>query len=173
MTTTRALNPRERTLIGAVADAFFPPNGPIPISGTEAGAVPYFERYIDRSGARSAFLMRLLIAFTDLSPIAFGTKRRRFTRLSRAEQIEHLHEAFMSQIYFRRVSFTSLRALMTMAYLSNDEVARHMNMVQDPDPFGMDRDDNAQSGARPAARSAGDEEGPASNSHASDELGVA
>lgn len=132
-----ALNEREQALIGAVADAFFPPQGPIPVSGTEAGLVGYFDRYIGRSGARTAFLMRLLILFTDLSPIAFGGGWKRFPQLPREEQIQHLHEASVSAIYFRRVSFVSLRALMTMAYLSNAEVARHMNMKHDPDPFGM------------------------------------
>jgi hypothetical protein len=151
-----ALNRREQTLIGAVADAFFPPGGPIPVSGTEAGLVPYFDRYIERSGTRTAFLMRLLIMFTDLSPIAFGGGWKRFPQLSRAQQIQHLHEASTSAIYFRRVSFVSLRALMTMAYLSNDEVARHMNMKHDADPFGMgELDDVERSGERPKVNTSG------------------
>ncbi len=132
-----ALNRREQALVGAVADAFFPPHGPIPISGTEAGLIAYFDRYIERSGARTAFLMRLLLLFTDLSPFAFGRQRRRFPQLSHDEQIQHLREACSSAIYFRRVSFVSLRALMTMAYLSHPEVARHMNMTHDADPFGI------------------------------------
>lgn len=145
-----ALNKREQALIGAVADAFFPPGGPIPISGTEAGVVPYFDRYIHRSDPRTAFLMRLLIAFTEMSPIAFGHGWKRFTQLPREQQIQHLDEAFTSRIYFRRVSFISLRALMTMAYLASDEVARHMNMKHDADPFGIgSREDLEASGARP------------------------
>ncbi len=145
-----ALNPREQALIGAVADAFFPPVGPIPVSGTEAGLVEYFDRYMERSGGRTAFLMRLLILFTDLSPIVFGGGWKRFPHLCRAKQIQHLQQASISSVYIRRVSFVSLRALMTMAYLSNDEVARHMNMRHDPDPFGMgDPDDVERSGERP------------------------
>ncbi len=152
--TILSLDPREQALIGAVADAFFPPGGPIPVSGTEAGIVPYFDRYLERSGARTAFLMRLLILFTDLSPIAFGRQRKRFTQLERSEQIQHLFEASTSRIYFRRVSFVSLRALMTMAYLGNERVAEHLNMRHDADPFGLgDGDDDAlsQSGSRARA----------------------
>jgi hypothetical protein len=131
----KTLSAREAALLGAVADSFFPPGGPIPVSGTRAGVVEYFDRYVGRSGGRQAFLMRLLFLFTDLSPIAFGKVRKRFTELSRPQRIAHLHEAFVSSIYFRRVSFISLRALMTMAYLSNDEVARHLRMHHHPDPF--------------------------------------
>lgn len=148
------LNEREQSLIGAVADAFFPPGGPLPVSGTEADVVPYFDRYLENSGPRSTFLMRLLILFTDLSPIAFGRQRRRFTALPREEQIQHLNEAFTSRIYFRRVSFVSLRALMTMAYLANDKVAEHMNMRHDPDPFGMGPLDADEPGGAAAAMSA-------------------
>ncbi len=137
MTEIRSLNRREQKLIAAVADAYFPPGGPIPLSGTDAGIVPYFDRYMERSPKRTAFLMRLLIVFTEMSPFAFGSMRKRFTSLPHAEQIRHLSEAATSQVYFRRVSFVSLRALMTMAYLANDEVAKHMNMVFDPDPFGI------------------------------------
>jgi hypothetical protein len=133
--TLGTLNAREAALLKAVADAFFPPGGPIPVSGSEAGIVSYFDRYVGRSGARQGFLMRLLFLFTDLSPIAFGQQRKRFTELSRPARIQHLADAFVSRIYFRRVSFISLRALMTMAYLSNDEVARHLNMQFHPDPF--------------------------------------
>lgn len=129
------LSAREQAIVEAAGNAFFPPGGPIPISGSEAGVVRYFDGYLRRSSRRQVFLMRLLFTFTELSPLVFGARRRRFTRLSRDEQIEHLREAFVSRIYLRRVSFVSLRALMTMAYLANAEVARSMRMVTDANPF--------------------------------------
>ncbi len=148
------LTPREQAILSAVADAFFPPAGPIPVSGTQAGIVPYFDRYLERSGMRTQILMRLLFTFTDMSPLVFGPKRRRFTKLDRDEQIAHLQQAFVSRVYFRRVSFVSLRAVMTMAYLANETVAAHMNMRFDADPFGMgplDEEDMGMSGAYPTA----------------------
>ena len=129
------MSAREQALIGAVADAFFPPNGPIPVSGREAGVPRYFDGYLRRSGKTQAFLIRLLIAYTELSPLLFGPRRARFSRLAHAEQIAHLDGAFQSSIYFRRVGFISLRAVMTMAYLANDRVAAHMRMKSDIDPF--------------------------------------
>ena len=137
--TYQHINPREQRVLTAVADAFFPPGGPIPLSGSEAGVTAYFDRYIGRSGTRQAFLMRLLLLFMDLSPVAFGPQRQLFSRLTLEERIAHLRDAFTSRIYFRRVSFISLRALMTMAYLADDQVARHMGMCFDTDPFGVGR----------------------------------
>ncbi len=130
------LNAREQTTLAAAADAFFPAGGPIPISGTDAGAIRYFAQYMQRAHSAQRLLTRLLIAFTEYSPLWFGPVRHRFSRLNLQQRIRFLDHAFVSSIYFRRVAFISLRTLMTMAYLSNREVARHLNIVRDTDPFG-------------------------------------
>jgi hypothetical protein len=131
------LSRREQALVAAVADAFFPPDGPIPVSGQQAGLARYFNGYLGRSAPRQRFLMRLLMLFTELSPVSFGPVHKPFTKLSHAERLDFLQSASTSRIYFRRVAFVSLRALMTMAYLGNDEVGRHMNMEADTDPFDV------------------------------------
>lgn len=133
----RMLSRREQSLLAAVGDAFFPPGGPIPVSGAEAGVVAYFDRYLKRSHRMARVLMRLLFVFLDLSPLPFGPRRRRFVDLSQADRIQMLDDMFKSRIYFRRVSFTSIRALMTMAYLSHPRVAEAMTMTPDTDPFGI------------------------------------
>ena len=129
------LSRREQAILEAAGNAFCPPGGPIPLSGSEAGVVHYFDAYLGRSSRRQIVLMRLLFAFTELSPLVFGPRHRRFTRLSQDDKIEHLRQASLSRVYLRRVSFVSLRALMTMAYLANDEVARSMRMTTDTNPF--------------------------------------
>lgn len=129
------LSAREQAVIAAAGDAFFPARGPIPLSGSEAGVVAYFDAYLRRAPKRQQLLMRLLFLFTELSPLVFGPRRRRFTRLTIEERIAFLRTAFESSIYFRRLTFTSLRALMTMAYLANGEVARSMGMRPNRAPF--------------------------------------
>ncbi len=153
----RMLSKREQALLAAVGDAFFPPDGPIPVSGVEAGVVAYFDRYLARSQRMTRVLMRLLFVFLDLSPLPFGPRRRRFVDLDQDERIQMLDDMFTSRIYFRRVSFTSIRALMTMAYLSNPRVAEAMTMTPDTDPFGIgDRapleSDGGDPGAEPGGR---------------------
>jgi hypothetical protein len=127
----------EARLVEAVADAFFPPQGPIPLSGSEAGILRYFDRYLRRAQITQRVLMRLLLVFTELSPLVFGPRRRRFTRSSQEERLRFLDEARASSLYLRRVSFIGLRALMTMAYLSNPKVAECMGMVANTDPFAL------------------------------------
>jgi hypothetical protein len=132
-----SLSPTERRLVAAAADSFFPPGGPIPLSGCDAQVVEYFERYMAGADPLQQVLMRLLLVFTEMSPLLFGPQRRRFTQLAHPQRLAFLDGAFVSAIYFRRVSFVSLRALLTMAYLANERVARRMGMVPDLDPFGV------------------------------------
>ena len=138
------LSAREQAFVAAAANTFFPPKGPIPLSGTEAGAITYFDRYLQRSGTRERFLIRLLLLSVEWSPLLIGPQTRRFTRLDHARRLHFFQEMFTSTWYFRRVSFISLRAVLTMAYLSNERVARHMGMVADRDPFGLDAEANQQ-----------------------------
>ena len=133
-----ALSGRERALVATVADTFFAPGGPIPLSGCEAGAVDYFAAYIRRCPRHQQILIRLLILSTELGPLLFGPRPRRFTRLSQAQRTQFFEGAFTSRLYFRRLSFISFRAIMTMAYLANPQVAQCMNMRADRDPFGLE-----------------------------------
>ena len=132
------LSRREQTILAAIGNAFFPPKGPIAVSGTEAGVVRYFDRYLARSARLQRVLMRLLFTFIELSPFPFGPRRKPFTKLDHADRLTLLDGMSKSRIYFRRVSFISIRALMTMAYLSDGRVAQAMGMAPNKDPFGLD-----------------------------------
>jgi len=91
--------------------------------------------------------VRLMLTFVELSPVIFGPERGRFSKLPHRAQLGFLDGTAKSSLYFRRVVFISLRALLTMAYLADDRVARAMNMIVDRDPFGL--------GARAAAEPSG------------------
>lgn len=127
----------EERLIAAAADAFFPPDGPIRRSGSEAGCVAWFDHYLGRSSRRQRLLVRLMLAFVQMAPLLLGPERRRFTRASSASRIAFLGRASTSRVYFLRVVFLSLRALMTMAYLADDSVADAIGIQADTDPFGL------------------------------------
>ncbi|MEQ9323044.1 MAG: hypothetical protein RIF41_28010 [Polyangiaceae bacterium] len=131
------LSAGEARLIAAAGDAFFPPGGPIRRSGSEAGCVAWFELYLGLSGRRQRLLVRAMLAFVQLAPLLLGPERRRFTRASPEARIAFLARASTSRIYFLRVVFLSLRALMTMAYLADQAVADAIGIRADTDPFGL------------------------------------
>lgn len=126
---------KEQAIVAACADALFPPGGPIPISGTEAGLVDYLDGYIGGLPPLPRLLGRLLFHSVEHGPWAFGPRRVRFTRLRPEERIRALRELYESPHYFRRVSALSMRAMMTMGYLANPRVAELMRMRADVAPF--------------------------------------
>lgn len=141
------LSRKEQAIVAACADTLFPPFGPIPLSGTEAGAVAYMDRYITRVDRTQRTLIRLLLQAVEHAPWVFGPRPVRFTRLSPAERVTVLRRMSVSRIYFRRVMFLSLRVMLTMAYLANGEVARRIGMVPRIAPF---EGEGAAPGATPA-----------------------
>jgi hypothetical protein len=139
-----ATGAKEQAVIAACADAFFPPGGPIPVSGTRAGLVSYFDEYLGRLPKGQAVLVRLLVWFIEHGPWVFGPKPVRFTRLSLADRIRVLKSMQTSPIYFRRIAFLSMRTILTMGYLANAEVMRAMHMKHDADPFGLGKAERAE-----------------------------
>lgn len=131
------LSTMEQALVSAVADTMFPRGGHFPLSGTEAGVVEYFDAYLRRCHGQEVLLLHLLLWFTELGPVLFGPRPTTFTRLGPAQRTAFLEGAFRSRIYLRRVAFTSLRALTTMAYFAHPDIAGHVGFVSDPDPFGL------------------------------------
>ncbi|WP_437580396.1 gluconate 2-dehydrogenase subunit 3 family protein [Sorangium sp. So ce887] len=132
---SRALSVRERAIVAACADALFPAGGPIPVSGTEAGLVEYMEHYVARTPRPLRPYMRLLFHFVELSPWVFGPRRARFTRLPQADRIAVLASMSQSCIYLRRVTFLSLRTMLSMGYLANEKVARAIGVACCATPF--------------------------------------
>lgn len=129
------LGRKEQAIVAACADALFPPGGPIPLSGTEAGLVEYMDGYLGGLPALPRLLGRLLFHSIEHGPWLFGPRRVRFTRLSHADRVAALRAMAESSMYFRRVSFLSMRAMMTMGYLAHPEVAKTMGVVQNLAPF--------------------------------------
>jgi hypothetical protein len=129
------LTGRETTIVSAAADAMFPRGGTISESGTQAGVVYYLDAQLGLVSKKNKSLIRLLFLFVELSPFVFGPRRRRFTRLSEAEQTRVLRQAASSHVYFYRLSFLSLRTLLCMGYLANDSVNAQLDCVPNTRPF--------------------------------------
>jgi hypothetical protein len=132
------LSTREREIIRLAADAFFPSDGPLPISGSEAGAVDYFEEHYRRSDERKRSLLRSMLWFVEWSPIMFGPRRRRFSRQSPDDRGRTLEIACQSDIYLRRMAYLSLRVVLTLAYFVDPRVVMRVGALPSTDPFGLD-----------------------------------
>jgi hypothetical protein len=93
------------------------------------------DTYVRRSPGHMRVLIRLLLAFIEHGPWIFGPRRVRFTRLRPHERVAALEDMARSSIYFRRLSFLSIRTILSMGYLAHGPVAQRIGWVAHVAPF--------------------------------------
>ncbi len=132
------LSGKEQAIVAAAADAMFPAGGVLPISGAQAGVVRYFGETLAGSPTRHRVLLRLLLRLVEHGPWVLNL-RGRFTSQRHAERVATLRSWAESPIYLLRVAFTSLRTLLSIAYLADEGVTRAMGAEPDTDPFRLEQ----------------------------------
>ncbi|MDX1649177.1 MAG: hypothetical protein R3263_04915 [Myxococcota bacterium] len=129
----RALARHEAALIGAAAEAVFPPGGAVEPSGEEAGIVPWTDRYLGELPAAPRRLMRLLFLLVEHATLVFPAPgprgRRRFSALEVESRQAVLDGWRTSRLFPRRLVFTSLRAILTMGYFADPRVLRELDLA--------------------------------------------
>ena len=134
----RFLARREVAFLGAAADAMYPPGGPLLPSGSEARISATLDAYLGIVPSRMRGLMRLLFFLLEHATLVFAAPpprgRRRFSALSAAQREAVLEGWHGSRWFPRRLVFTSLRALLTNAYVADPAVLRHLGLA----PFAVE-----------------------------------
>lgn len=122
----RYLSRMDAAVFRAAAAVTFPKGGEIDPSYAEAKVVEYCDDYIMWLPEGQRFLIRLLCILFEHATIVFVPSLRRFTSLSLEEQTRYLDGWDTSPVYLRRMAFQSLRAILCMAYLADEEVNRQI-----------------------------------------------
>lgn len=117
----QALSRKEQAILRASAEAFFPEGGALP-SGEQAGIVAYVDGMMADLPRRQRVLLRLLLILVEHGSLIFGPVRSRITRQTLEQRTVTFRDWETSEIYLRRLSFLSLRTLMTLAYFGYAEV---------------------------------------------------
>lgn len=140
------LAPREAAVLEAAAEALYPPGGAVPISGADAGLAGYVDGYLAMLPAATRRLVRLLLLAFEQAPLLFPARghggRRRFSSLTLEQRVQVLEDWRTASLFFRRLAFTSLRALLTMAYFAHPAVLRRLELAPlaiDTPPVWPDR----------------------------------
>jgi hypothetical protein len=128
------LNGKEQAVLLACADTLFPERGVMPLTGSEAGVVEFMDNHLLALPKDKRFQVRLLFAFIEHSPWLLGPARR-FTAQSRVQRTAFLRRLSLSNIYFLRVCFLSLRTLTCMAYLAHPEIIAAVGCLPATHPY--------------------------------------
>jgi hypothetical protein len=129
-----SLSAKEQAVVMAAADAMFPRGGALPLSGSEAGALRYVHESLSTSPTRIRLLLRLLFVFVEHGPWVVNF-RARLTRQSPEQRVATLRSWAESPVYFLRVVFTSLRTIVSLAYLSDNRVVDGIGATPNTAPF--------------------------------------
>lgn len=129
----RLLRPREYATISAAASATFPRGGAVPLSGLDANVPEHVDRFVREQPIGNRRLMKLLFVLIEHATIVFPPpgpgRRRRFSALTPMQQVAYLEGWRTSRLFVRRLVFTSLRAIVTMGYLSHADVLAALDLA--------------------------------------------
>jgi hypothetical protein len=127
------LSRREHAFLAEAAETLFPRGGAVEPSGLDAGVPGHVDRYLAANPPRNRLLMRLLFALMEHATLLFPAPAprgwRRFSSLSREQQAAVLEGWRRSRLFPRRLVFTSLRAILTMAYFGDPAVLRALGLA--------------------------------------------
>jgi hypothetical protein len=133
----RRLARREVAFLRAAGDTFFPPGGPLPPSGSDAGVAEYIDEYLGLVPTRMRRLMRMLFFLVEHATLAFPAPGprgfRRFSSLSPEQREAAIASWRASSWIARRIVFTSLRAVLTNCYVADPAVLRQLGLA----PFAI------------------------------------
>lgn len=130
------LSAKEQAIVTVVADALFPAGGELSLSGSDAGAVLFFDGLLRRSPTENRLRLRALLQLLEHGPWLFDA-RARLTRQSPAARLATLRAWSESRIYLLRVACLGVRTLLAMAYLENPAIEAGVGARPDLDPFAQ------------------------------------
>jgi hypothetical protein len=131
-----SLSRAELAVVDAVAETLFPAGGPIPWSGRDTGTAAFVDAYVAAVPRKLRILMRMLFFLVEHATVLFpapggllGGGMRRFSGLSFEQRVAALGGWEGSTLFARRLVFASLRAVLTMGYLSSPAVLRVLGLA--------------------------------------------
>ena len=129
----RTLARRELGFLTAAADTVFPPGGAIAGSGSDAEVAERTDIWIGGVAARMRVLIRLLFLLVEHATLFFPAPGRggfrRFSSLDAEQREAALRSWAESGLAPRRLVFQSLRAVLTIGYLSDPAVLRELGLA--------------------------------------------
>ena len=117
----QSLNPFERAICRAIAEAMYPPEGSQWPSFDEAQVLEEIDHYLQGVVPQKRRMIRLLLTFTEMAAL-LKPPFRRFTKITPEQRLRVLNGWDNGRSAFLNLCSTSLRMLFNLAYLSNATV---------------------------------------------------
>jgi len=123
----------EAAFLDAAGDVMFPVGGAVPVSGRDVDLHRYMDGYFDGLPEHLRLQIRALFFLFEHATIIFPAPgwdgMRRFSRLSPDQRNAVFTGWQHSRFFVRRLPFSALRAVLTMGYLGDPVVMRHLRVA--------------------------------------------
>jgi len=116
------LERREFAILVALADAIFPKDNPLGLSGSEVRVPEYVDRMLARMPADKAAEFRAMLLLFEHGTLAFGLRARRFTELPQKAREKYLRRWEEARVYSRRMLAAGLKTLLGIGYFAHPDV---------------------------------------------------
>lgn len=121
----KVLTSYETKIVGALAQTMYPRGGELPPDHQQQRALEYVDEWLMAIAGQERALVRLMFLMFELSMPLFGPSRTRTFSMAKPEHRRAYLSAWEnSSLYFRRISMSGLRSVLTLAYFSDPDVQR-------------------------------------------------
>ena len=128
-----SLTRADAALVARAAEAMYPAGGAIPSSGADADLPAYLDRFLVASVPQIRILVHLLLFLVEHATLIFPAPGwggfRRFSALTADQRVAVLDGWYESNLFVRRLVFTTLRALLTLGFFAHPPVLRALNLA--------------------------------------------
>ena len=122
------LERREFAILVALADALFPKENPLGLSGTEVRVPEYVDRMLARMPEDKSAEFRAMLLVFEHGTLAFGLRARRFTELPTRARERYLRRWEEARVYSRRMLAAGLKTLLGIGYFAHPDVQAAMGV---------------------------------------------
>lgn len=119
----KVLTPYEAKIIGALSQTMYPRGGDLAPDHGQQRALEYVDTWLTAIPLKERTLVRCMFVMYEMGMLVFGPSRTRtFSAAKPEHQAAYLNAWENSSIYFRRISFSGLRSVLTLAYFADPSV---------------------------------------------------
>ncbi len=124
------LSAAEAAFLDAANEVIFPAGGAIEASYIDAQVTQYTNDYLGWHTRRNRLLMHALFYLLEHATLLFVPSLQRMSSLPLAAREKYMKSWESSDIYLKRLVFTSLRSILTMAYCAHPTVEKQMGIFR-------------------------------------------
>lgn len=116
------LSAKDVHILSKIADVFFPKDGEIPYSASDADVVGWTDAHFSRTSHETQKIFKIALHVLEISPRLFFFSFHRFSALSETNREKFFESLYHSRSFIKTVLYQFIKVPCSLAYYSNEKV---------------------------------------------------